>query len=248
MKNKTSIFFFGPSGIGKTTIAKGISEEFGLPMVEVSYLKSSGYGTHLASLEDPLTDKESRVQSELNFLRKRFTDFQDAIIEQGSPIVSDRSMLDNVAYYILKESKELPTCEVNDFIYLALKLMSTLNSITNQAIIFMPYGREQMVNGWKFEENGKRITNKHFQMMVSGIMEKIMESFSFKKKRFVSWVFGAPIYEVDFTKHPIIKKPLYNQIGKTPVLKLDVSHKDEKLVKKVVKHYITYLKWRNFFL
>ena len=163
MKNKR-IVICGPAGLGKSTIARAISEEFG-----IKYVSGSLYDLmpNLPKNHYDLNTKyDTNEKHKRNFqiLNLRYHQYMEL---EGS-FVTDRSLYDTAGYEIQENSMGLPTCETHDFIEkinaINYDLMLKEKEITH--IIFIPYKRDQFER-WEIENDGKRITNRYFQYMVS---------------------------------------------------------------------------------
>lgn len=147
-----------------TTVARAISEEFG-----IKYVSGSLYDLmpNLPKNHYDLNTKyDTNEKHKRNFqiLNLRYHQYMEL---EGS-FVTDRSLYDTAGYEIQENSMGLPTCETHDFIEkinaINYDLMLKEKEITH--IIFIPYKRDQFER-WEFEKDGKRITNKYFQYMVS---------------------------------------------------------------------------------
>lgn len=152
----------GCSGIGKTTLAKALSKEYGIPFVSGSYsdlVPQTKDMPHFAMIQqDARTIFEQDVQV-LNARKKLFFEHRDVF-------VSDRSYIDSAAYMIQKLSHRLPNCEIEDFIEKCLYL--TL--LQCDKVIYLPYTLEHF-SQWHIEDNGKRVLNKFYQTEVSLIID-----------------------------------------------------------------------------
>ena len=104
MANKFNILLAGPSGVGKTTVAKFLSEELGIKFISGSVsdlLPQTKEMTHAEMLARDSKDLYTEDFQLLNLRNKLFVD--------KDQYVSDRSYLDSAAYfYINKVLSNLP--------------------------------------------------------------------------------------------------------------------------------------------
>lgn len=150
----------GPSGMGKTTLAKWISEEYQIPFVSGSY---SDLVPETAKMphKDMISQDAKLIQEQdtqvLNLRRKTFDNFET--------MVSDRSYLDSAAYFINKLSHRIPQCETDQFI----EICRELTCKQCDKVIFIPADTYHL-KYWKMEDNGKRSTNLFFHIEVSQLI------------------------------------------------------------------------------
>ena len=166
MANKFNILLAGPSGVGKTTVAKFLSEELGIKFISGSVsdlLPQTKEMTHAEMLARDSKDLYTEDYQILNLRNKIFS-------KEEEPFVSDRSFLDSAAYFLYKQADKIPACEVEQFINLAK--MATLQSI--DYLVFIDYTLD-MFNNWIIEDNSKRVISKFFQMEISRIMYMVLD-------------------------------------------------------------------------
>lgn len=164
MENRR-IMFVGPSGIGKTTSAKYISEVYDIPFLSgsVSDLLPE---TKTISHKDMLNrDPKLLVLEDYKIIQLRHK-----LYKQYDSFVSDRSYIDSMAYFIYKQSTKIPQCEIDQFIKICLDLL--LEDCTH--VIFFKYPAI-FLKTWAIEDNDKRITNGYYQMLMSSIMEDCLD-------------------------------------------------------------------------
>lgn len=175
MKRPNRIMFAGPSGIGKTTLAKfieGISggDEPSWPFISGSVsdlLPNTKSETHKDMLSHDKKDLYTQDFQILNLRKKLFAN--------SNSFVSDRSFLDSAAYFLYKQSSSIPQCEMDHFLELC---NMCLCQYCDKLIIlnFTPY----MVKNWVMEDNHKRIINKYFQAQISAIILMILDNWRVK--------------------------------------------------------------------
>ena len=171
MANKFNILLAGPSGVGKTTVAKFLSEELGIKFISGSVsdlLPQTKEMTHAEMLARDSKDLYTEDYQILNLRNKLFS-------KEEESFVSDRSFLDSAAYFLYKQADKIPACEVEQFINLAK--MATLQSI--DYLVFIDYSLD-MFNNWIIEDNSKRVISKFFQMEISRIMYMVLDIWGLK--------------------------------------------------------------------
>lgn len=171
MGNSLRINFTGASGVGKTTLAKWLSDKLGIPFVSASYSDLIPETRHIPHEDmiymNPQTIFEQDNQA-LNLRHKNFNLYEN--------YVSDRSHIDSAAYIINKLSPKLPQCSIDDFIMNAVyHCMAT--DVTH--LIFLDYSINLM-NTWLIEDNKKRIKNKYYQFQISRIIYGILDLFDMR--------------------------------------------------------------------
>lgn len=158
------IMFVGSSGIGKTTLAKYISEKYGLPFISGSMTDLLPATRDLSHIEILSLGSEAMYKSDFQLLNLRNKLFKDK-----EEFVTDRSYTDLAAYFWYKQSKSLPECEMEHFFCQCQTLMEMQCDLA----IFLPLNLENY-RGWNIEENGKRILNRYFQIQISSLMSELL--------------------------------------------------------------------------
>lgn len=154
----------GASGMGKTTLAKWISETYQIPFVSGSY---SDLVPETAKMphKDMINQDAKLIQEQdtqvLNLRRKAFDSFET--------MVSDRSYLDSAAYFINKLSHRISQCETEQFI----EICRELTCKQCDKVIFIPADTYHLKH-WEMEDNGKRSTNLYFHIEISQIIYWIL--------------------------------------------------------------------------
>lgn len=172
-KSNLRVNFTGVSGVGKTTLAKWVSEEFGIPFVSGSYSDLIP-DTKDMPHQDMINQDPQKVYMQdtqvLNLRNKKFQEYPF--------FVSDRSYLDSAAYMINKLSHRIKECDTESF----LELCRALSGVQITHLIFIPF-TEEYLKGWEMEDNHKRILNRYYQWEVSSIMTDILyDLWEFKLK------------------------------------------------------------------
>lgn len=165
----------GPSGIGKTTIAKAIAKEYDWPYVNGSYrafISEEWKKLHHSEMlqENPNEIKLNDYQT-LNARAQCFRGLSD--------YVTDRSYLDSAAYWLHKLAHQVPNCETQDFIGLCCTMLLKQGP---DLLIYLPFTEEHL-KSWKVEDDNKRITSGWFQYGISANFDAII--------RYLGWNFGT---------------------------------------------------------
>jgi len=184
------IVCIGPSGAGKTTLAKWIAEEYGLEFV------SSSAWDLLSSEDKSFLKKEYDYKPEghLNVIRKSFEnanftrDFQvlveakrAALLASGlDDMITDRSPIDNVTYYLLQASMMLSDEFTAQFIEAAVETWEE----HVDAAIFVNFVNK------KIEDNNSRISKVYYQRMTNAVFNYVYTEY-FEGK-------GVPVLHIDY--------------------------------------------------
>lgn len=158
------IMLAGPSGIGKTTFANIIARDYELEF------QSGSMRTLMPDMKDvshtDMLKEDKIVQYEKDF---QLLNLRNKKFENMENYVTDRSYLDSAAYFIFKQSNFQPQCEIDYFLDLCKMLLCKQ---CDKLILFdFP---TYMIKDWVIEDDDKRITNKYFQHMISGIMLQVL--------------------------------------------------------------------------
>lgn len=160
----------GPSGGGKTTLSKFISQSFDLP-----YLPGSAGLILKEEFKDRLRNYHNWEQSgHRNVINLSGKDpefgywFQKYLLESRSELykgkdqfITDRSPLDNVSYFMQQTVHNCTEEETEKFITHAQELYQELTHLI----------RIKWVNEEEIEDNGSRIPNKYYQYYSDAVFE-----------------------------------------------------------------------------
>ena len=171
MKKPNRIMFAGPSGIGKTTLAKFIEESFGDTDPTWPFISGSVSDLLPNTKNESHKDMLSHDKKELYVQDFQVLNLRKKLFANTDKFVTDRSFLDSAAYFVYKQSSAIPQCEIDHFLELC---KMCLCQYCDKLIIlnFTPY----MLDNWVMEDNGKRILNKYFQEQISAIIKMILNN------------------------------------------------------------------------
>lgn len=228
------IMFAGPSGFGKTTLAKWLSEQSGVPF-ESGSLSDLIPQTKEVSHKDMLARDAKDLYTEdfqlLNLRNKLFAD--------KDQYISDRSYLDSAAYFLYKQGTKQPACEIEQFFGLCRMLIAQ----QCDCLIFLNFLPE-LVSSWVTEDNNKRITNNYFQVEISAIMETTLTFLGYSKYNKISYItenLNGTIWGRLITKRVDIKYgveigTIDNTYGKTRVI--IINEPNLQIRKAILKEFV----------
>lgn len=172
------IMFAGPSGFGKTTLAKWISEQYNIPF-------ESGSVSDLIPQTKEVAHKDmlARDPKELYTEDFQILNLRNKLFFNKEQFISDRSYLDSAAYFLYKQGDKQPSCEVEHF----MGLCSMLLTQQCDCLIFLNFIPE-LVSEWVTEDNNKRITSNYFQVEISSIMKTTLTLLGYKQSYHVSYL------------------------------------------------------------
>ncbi len=153
----------GPSGAGKTTLAKFIAEQFGIPYIHTDgpgLRKLYGCESHSDIIKMTAADivKGNMYQYELLAQRSQ--------LSMGDSYVMDRSFVDSIAYFLLQNSAFNTEQETVAFIS---KTLAVCHRCTHLIMIPPLYTNP--------EEDGVRIQNLQYQKMTWEMMKYAAEEY-----------------------------------------------------------------------
>lgn len=168
------IMFAGPSGIGKTTMAKFVSNLLDGPEFISGSMSNLMDNTKNVLHKDLISqDKKDLYQQDYQLVNLRNKLFHNKL-----EFVTDRSYLDSAAYFIYKQDTSIPQCEIEHFVNLC-KLL--LNDHCDCLILLNIHPK--WANEWTVEDNNKRICNVFFQAHISAIMRMVLDMMGYKTIR-----------------------------------------------------------------
>lgn len=162
---KERIFITGVSGVGKTTLAKWIAEEYGLEYISTSASKlwpQFGFKNHADALKKSMINPILGYQYQMAIYQERVK----ALAYKDS-FVTDRSPIDNLVYFLLQQGyyNEHDTLEMIDF--------CRKSYVEFQGKTF----HLQIPEGFSVEDNGRRIVNLPYQKLVESVMNSIISEY-----------------------------------------------------------------------
>lgn len=156
--------FVGPSGIGKTTLAKYVARREGIPFISGSMSDLLPATKDISHNEILSLGSEAMYKSDFQLLNLRNKLFKDR-----EYFVTDRSYADLAAYFWYKQSRSIPECEMEHFLCQCKTLMEEQCDLA----IFLPLSLSTYPD-WPMEDNGKRILNRFFQVQISSLMSELL--------------------------------------------------------------------------
>lgn len=166
------IMLAGPSGIGKTTISKWISEAFNL-----EFLSGSMSDLLPQTAGIPHKDMLSRTPEELFQEDFQVMNLRNKLYKDKDNFVTDRSYLDSASYCLYKQASKLPACEVGHFIETAKMLLN----IQCDLLILFDFVPD-LLHKWVTEDNNKRITSNFFQIEIASIMRTTLDIMGYREE------------------------------------------------------------------
>ena len=226
------IMFAGPSGYGKTTLAKWLSEQSGIPF-------ESGSVSDLLPKTKEISHKDmlARDSNELYTEDFQILNLRNKLFSEKESFISDRSYLDSAAYFLYKQSDKQPACELEHF----FGLCSMLITQQCECLVFLNFLPE-LINDWVTEDNHKRITSNYFQVEISSIMMTSLHILGYNKNGYKPFMVKANnIWDLLFAKRVDLKYGVeYGEIetiyGKTQVY--IINEPNLQVRKDLLKEYI----------
>ena len=172
------IMFAGPSGFGKTTLAKWLYEQSGIPF-------ESGSVSDLIPQTKDISHKDmlSRDTKDLYKEDYQILNLRNKLFSNKDQFISDRSYIDSAAYFLYKQGDKQPSCEIEHFI----SLCSMLLTQQCDCLIFLNFIPE-LVSEWITEDNNKRITSNYFQVEISSIMKTVLTIMGYKPSHSIPYI------------------------------------------------------------
>jgi ABC-type oligopeptide transport system ATPase subunit len=201
------IFITGTSGIGKTTLAKYISQRYRIPFVEGSskvLWDKYHIKTHKELMDMAIKDPKLSLQFQIDLLEIRM---QNMINNEN--LVSDRSFVDNFVYFLLQNSTGIPQEETEHYLGLCREYAKLCK---DPKYIYLSHN---LIDKDKFiiENDGKRIDNPFFQNHIVGpifddvlkndLLDLKLHNKNFKIIRYFDWETRVHLTE-DFVKDKLI--------------------------------------------
>lgn len=162
MESYKRVAIAGPSGVGKTTLAKAISQSMGIQYVSGSLydlMPNLPKNHYDLNAKFDLSQKHLRNIQILNLRKKQYK------LTPGN-FVTDRSIYDTIGYDIQENSIGMINCDTEDMFRMANFIQNELEDKRITHLIVIPFNEDYLAN-WKMEGDNKRSTNKYFQSLVS---------------------------------------------------------------------------------
>lgn len=221
------IMFYGPSGTGKTTMAKIISDNYGIPFISSSISDLIPKTKEMTHLEMMDRDYKKIYLEDMQLLNLR-----SKLFKNETAYVTDRSYLDIFAYHLIKVSKGIEECDSNALLHNVSAAL--LRDCTH--LIFTPF-MEDMLKNWEMEDNRKRVLNKYFQWYVSQVMYGLLRLLGYKQRIILNLIKGinmGKIYPEKIYRNLSIDLSLYKPL-KVLVINTQDFDKRNEIIKEFLK-------------
>ena len=193
----------GHSGIGKTTLAKEISNRYGIPFITTSskpIWEKHGIENQADIIQKSALDPQWGIQFQCDLVNYRVDE-----LGKYPKYVTDRSLLDNWVYFIVNISAFTHIQSMQAYQALVNQASS---SIHDESSIHLHLASEWgMINGI-IEMDGLRISNPYFQTMINGVFEQsierrdvILPNFTYIK----GWDMGHRLQRVNETVNHVLR-------------------------------------------
>lgn len=165
---KPRIEISGPSGVGKTTLAKEIAKMYDIPFISTSgkslWPKYNIVNhEHLIDICNKDIGFSIRYQDEL--LDLRYTQ-----LKEHDCYVTDRGIMDNLVYFLL-QNQTAKHAEYMRYLERCKKYSKTLDSDIIQLGL-----NQTMLNLQPIEDDGNRIVNPLYQLMVHSVFNMVIDN------------------------------------------------------------------------
>lgn len=160
------VFLSGPSGIGKTTMAEKLAQEYKIPFLVGSakvLWEKYGIESHLDLIEKSDRDPQFALSFQYALLEYRTNQ-----IKENSNFVSDRSPLDNLVYFLNQLSHKVGKDETMKYI----KACEKAYPKTRYLQVYLGLNNEMALQG--IENDGFRIDNPYYQLMMDSIFKGVI--------------------------------------------------------------------------
>jgi adenylate kinase family enzyme len=158
------IYLCGSAGVGKTTLAKEVAELTGLPFISGSAKELSlayGFKSHKELLEAFEKDAEFAMQYQYGLL-----DYRKTQAEELDGFITDRSPIDNIAYFLLSLAHKISTERAREYIEYALESIKE-----GSKVVFL-----QRHPGIALENDNHRLHNEYYQALVEYTIAGVINS------------------------------------------------------------------------
>jgi adenylate kinase family enzyme len=158
----------GPSGTGKTTLAKWVAKHYNIPYIDGSGKKL--WGDRVLDTEYITCHADIMRESLLDPIwgmkyQERLLDYRAELMKQDNYIM-DRGPFDNIVYFLIQNSSSVDESTTAAFIEEALELYKEQ---THQIITIL-------AKDTPLERDGKRVNNRFYQMMTDAVYERVFKN------------------------------------------------------------------------
>lgn len=172
------IGIYGPSGTGKSTLAKYIAETYDIPFITTStkpLWEKLGVESHADLIHKTNMKPGFGMKFQWDVLGYRI----DALDGKAS-FVTDRTPIDNAVYTLLQCADKAPFNEIDNYIKMCIKYLDMFDEV-----IYLPFNNEIPL-----EDDGMRIINPYYQRLVGNtfdMVEKMMNVPNQKRLKLDYW-------------------------------------------------------------
>lgn len=187
------IYIAGPSGTGKSTLAKHIAHYYGIPFISTSgkmLWDKFGIKDHQDLIKRTNLDPDGfGYVYQVELLKQR-----EAALAGHAEFVTDRSPIDNLVYFLAQVSSYCSMQKTEEYIELCENSMKMGNKV-----IYIPFTHDVVL-----ENDGARITNPYYQLYITSTFNFVIRKNLLKFCRggnclltLDKWDFNTRIKQVD---------------------------------------------------
>ena len=164
--NPPRILICGPSGTGKSELANFISLSLGILFISTS--TKPLWPKHDIETHEELIKKGQKNPDWGNDFQVEVLDYRrDLLDKEVGGYVCDRSPIDNLVYYMMQNSMDMGQNASDRYASLCAE------DLVNQADFII---RIKFKPDYEMMDDGKRISNKYFQLMTDGVFESVFQN------------------------------------------------------------------------
>lgn len=166
MKN---ICIIGPSGTGKTTIAKYIASRYRMEYITGSSRELSGR-FDINSHQDIIKLCANDPDKAISFYKSILSHREDIMDNNPYHIVTDRGIIDLMVYFTMQLAPFMGIFEVEKFMQACTDILGT--DLNKQIFIFTPYTFKHAI-----KEEDRRIVNQEYQAIISHAFDVFIKKY-----------------------------------------------------------------------
>lgn len=226
------IMFAGPSGVGKTTLAKFLTEELKNIYDQYEFLSGSISDLIPKTKDIPHKDMLQRDSDELYKEDYKLLNLRNRLYKDQTDFVTDRSYLDLAAYFLYKQAPKVADCEIDQFLRICSKLL-----VEQADVLILFELTQENIHTWVTEDNCKRITNNYFQATISNIMVQTLNYMDYRPDHYVDYLKKGLFKRIDLS--PSVEIGYIDNIyGRLKVIK--IKQMNQNFREQILKHLVVY--------